>query len=264
MQDSRLKVSNLLALIAVMGLTCTAFTPIFGRIAEKTSAVVCQSHMKAIAQALLIYVQQWDGAFPLNRYPNPRNSGTWPPNDGDAAFWSWKDGVAPLLPDPSVWVCPANERGHMRDGTGRFPISYAYGGGSFHENALRFLPAKERGKMPTWIPRNIAEFTEPDRIIMLLESREGYTDAGPWVIGGTTLPNKGWFTSHQKGSHWAFVDGSVKWLRVQQTVIPRQLWDDPKGRSVRDRPFPSWYQGQLNTLAPEYKDDPKEKVIIPK
>src|SRR5579862_7419958 len=147
--------------MVVVGLLGAMVYPALGRVNEQQRASACLSNLHHIGQALLGYVEDFDQAFPMNRFPDASHpagactynkGGSLQPEDNlQGSSYNWKRAIAPYIRDRGVWLCASNA--HCWDAGGYngmqnfgdetnvyypsqqrwIPISYALNGSFFHE-----------------------------------------------------------------------------------------------------------------------------------
>lgn len=261
---------ELLVVIAIIAILAAILFPVFARARAMARKTTCVSNMKQIALGILQYVQDNDEKMPL-----PAQQGTnqvigrsW---DGRNIWnaWSWRYTVQPYIKNAQIFLCPDYEMenepiwpwniGDTWDGVtrefGELGVRRSYAGA--HNWAH---PSFANG-------RKIAEVSRPATIIMLLESREWTSDVGHWCLNGnegwTRIwfdSSKGWFTTHNGVSNWAFYDGHVKSIKPCATFgaltwntgdVPADdyLWEWWAGPDVNV--LRSWKSGCY--LIPEYR-----------
>ena len=93
---------ELLVVIAIIAILAAILFPVFSRAREQARKTQCLSNMKQIASALMMYVQDWDGAFPTGLHWSARASG----DPGDI-YWSSAAKLLPYLKNCGVWDCPS-------------------------------------------------------------------------------------------------------------------------------------------------------------
>ncbi|MGQ9524588.1 MAG: type II secretion system protein [Armatimonadota bacterium] len=243
---------ELLTVIAIISILAGMLFPVYGSAREKARAISCLSNMKQIGAAMYSYLQDWDETFPMNRFPDrthPLGSGL------EGSSYNWKRALYPYLMTPKVFECPSNEaawaRAQATNAIGDesnvyypqdkwLPNSYAYNGGFFHEwSALEDVQR----------PRELGEIKDPAELILILESRGGYPDLGPWMLTAAEYaPGKGWFTTHNHGCNWIFADTHAKWMKIQNTMVPREMWKD-----ARPEYSQRYFDNAVRTLPREYR-----------
>ena len=253
---------ELLVVIAIIAILAAILFPVFAQAREKARATVCLSNMKQIGTALSQYLGDWDDTFPFNRFPWPDPSkANFNAGHFHGSRYTWRRAIARYMKNYSAWQCPSNQWANLKYGgvgevgsnyigdesnswpeyaaEGLIMNSYAYNGGFFHEGSAG-IPMR---------PRELAEIKDPAGLICILESRASFPDLGDWMLDGAMEGNLGWFQTHQKGCNWIFSDGHAKWLRMQSTIVPKQMWLQ-SGNPVEDQ---RRMEGHLRMLPKEYR-----------
>jgi prepilin-type N-terminal cleavage/methylation domain-containing protein/prepilin-type processing-associated H-X9-DG protein len=212
---------ELLVVIAIIAILAAILFPVFARAREKARQASCQSNLKQIALAELMYVQDYD----------ERSQG---PVGGTNIGWNFIGGggcsgcfhryetnwgsvnagpgrsynpLAPYHKNSQLWFCPS-EGNDFRD--------YGWGRGGENRKLAQFMhPAQtvmfaDGGNRGTahgdiaWIPHN-------------------YQDANTDADCCANISNPGphghrhWISDiHNGGANIAFWDGHVKWMNLQQ------------------------------------------------
>jgi len=246
---------ELLVVIAIIAILAAILFPVFAQAREKARQTSCISNEKQIALGLLMYVQDYDERFPVEREPNVYN----PPGPFGV---TWRTTLQPYLKNNQIFFCPddasnvqwcegyldqiqyacqQNDPQHNPEGN---HLSYAYNGQAFDvSNGIK-----------------LSTIQAPAQCLMILETRLEYPDLGPWTIpwdlsglpGG--FKGEGPFISHSGQCDFAFFDGHVKAMKLAATVNPVWLWDngslpDPDGNTTIVNQFLQGIQ-QVDT---EYK-----------
>lgn len=107
---------ELAVVLALIVLLAGLLLPVLGQAREKSRQTVCLSNVRQIAQAHLLYLQDWDERFPYWYVPAPLR----PPPFGPHSYWT--ECLQPyvhtgaIFHDPSArWSGPAD---------GNWPITY--------------------------------------------------------------------------------------------------------------------------------------------
>src|SRR5437868_430017 len=66
---------ELLVVIAIIAILAALLFPVFASARERARMANCQSNLKQIGNALLLYVQDWDDSFPGNSLEGDYNGG---------------------------------------------------------------------------------------------------------------------------------------------------------------------------------------------
>ena len=193
---------ELLVVIAIIAILAAILFPVFARAREKARTASCQSNLKQIALAVLMYAQDYDERFPASAACGPTCPLPW-----DLATY-------PYIKNWQVYLCPSNPRGSMN------PWGPYYG---YTHNVFTTY-----GYNSSIAQRTMAELTVPAETCLLGDSQHtGLTladvrTAWPKTCGTfgsySGCPNKGaiedavQFAAHSDGNNRAFADGHVKWL----------------------------------------------------
>jgi len=264
---------ELLVVIAIIAIIAAILFPVFSRAREQARATDCTSNLKQLGLAIAMYVNDYDGIYPMSRFPDathPAGGCTGQPDkqpedDLQGTSVDWKRVITPYVKNQGVWACPSNT--HQWDAGGYngkqnygdetdfyYPssqwiaISYALNGSFFHEAIA-----------PCWLGESVvrgrreSEIQEASNLLMVLESRWSYPDLGDWWIprrgpganGQGSDQSQGPFQSHNGKCEWLFADQHVKHLTPQATCATLS-WTDGQ---------PSYTNGcgMLSQIAPEYQ-----------
>jgi len=225
---------ELLVVIAIIAILAAILFPVFAQAREQARKTVCISNMKQISLAMLMYVQDYDEKFGVERnYQDPNNPNPYNPPGPGGYTWRWS--LYPYLKNVQIWNCPDDSRnvnwsegyldcvqynpnypGRVNCGPGQqggYHLSYAYNGSVFDNGngqALSF-------------------FQSPAQVILIQETRMEYPDLGwwctPWDLSGVFgLAGAGAWNSHNGILNWAFVDGHVKTMKMLRVATPTWMW----------------------------------------
>lgn len=232
---------ELLVVIAIIAILAAILFPVFAQAREQARKTVCLSNMKQVSLGVVMYTQDYDETYPVERETSFPNC-NYDPGYGCQGFGSttvvdpfgatWRYAVQPYIKNTQLFHCPDDTRnigwseGYLDDtiyhchGNSNVPndnfhLSYAYNGYEFDNNNGTAL----------------ASLGAPANIIMVLESRMEYPDLGlwnfPWDLSGVFgKSGAGAFNSHNGIMNWGFADGHVKTLHLAATVAPNWLWSD--------------------------------------
>jgi prepilin-type N-terminal cleavage/methylation domain-containing protein/prepilin-type processing-associated H-X9-DG protein len=213
---------ELLVVIAIIAIIAAIVFPVFARTREKARQAACLSNMKQIAQAVQMYMQDYDEMFPFvldfsgNFGGNGGDNGKYPRVrgvTGSEPQFQLVNVVAPYVKNANVWYCPSigpdfvdqaqvaaggwKKGATMRDqGTTYF---YAYLTWPFPEtNKYTFM-----GDKPYAILR------ESSRWPMLSEEPTGYTFTSNISDPPASI------VPHSGGMNIAYGDGHAKFFRME-------------------------------------------------
>lgn len=186
---------ELLAVIAVVALLAAMLLPILTSARERARQTTCLSNLRQIAQAQLLYLQDWDERFPHWFFPAPAR----PAPLGEYVYWT--EYFRPYLRSPEIlhdpgdfwiWDLPREEK----------LAEYALGtwgrtGKGTLQNPYWQWPGYRQWPGP---PLSLAEVRRSAETITVMD---GWTTPG-WT--GVDLRR------HHGGMDAAFVDGHARWL----------------------------------------------------
>lgn len=202
---------ELLVVVAIIALLAAILFPVFSRARENARRSSCQSNLKNLGLAIIMYTQDHDD---------------WYPTKGTGTGYSWRANVQPYVKSTQALICPSNPRNNLGiTGSGPFTDlrrSYALtngqGGGTSEIGILRTSPSQA-------IPVHMAEVVDPTRTIMACESTGVSSEWGP--RGPLTAYQDELFSGHLGTANWLFIDGHVKALRPLSTVAMYQRNGNP-------------------------------------
>jgi prepilin-type N-terminal cleavage/methylation domain-containing protein/prepilin-type processing-associated H-X9-DG protein len=101
---------ELLVVIAIIAILAAILFPVFAKAREKARATSCLSNLKQIGLANGMYVQDYDGTFPLGYIAGV--TGDWvDPIDDPNMQPNWWSQLMPYVKNDGVWLCPSAQNG---------------------------------------------------------------------------------------------------------------------------------------------------------
>ncbi len=208
---------ELLVVIAIIAILAAILFPVFSRAREQARKAVCLSNMKQIGLALMMYVQDWDENYPMNRIGWGRPC--WAPQD--TPHMTWRTMIQPYIKNWQVFDCPSQSQLAGEEGGGwegcpppttppvppGVSLEYNYNGYQFCSSSSHH----------TW---RMADFPRPAELIIIHEPHIMCPDAGTWC-NWVFRKESCW---HGDGKVFVFADGHAKWLKPQQTTSPVNMW----------------------------------------
>ena len=201
---------ELLVVIAIIAILAAILFPVFAKAREKARQASCESNMKQIALAVLMYAQDYDEKFPHWNYRHCTSV--------SGANGNWKDMVEPYIKNMQVWKCPSSdldprpcERNPNGRGSGTVPAGYGGNCGRVNPGWAADNDASLRGIFAggwDWMKSTkLADVQDSSGTIMIFESVCAQSCGYAWDQSVNLL----W--AHNEGMNVAFADGHVKWER---------------------------------------------------
>ena len=195
---------ELLVVIAIIAILAAILFPVFAQAREKARQSVCLSNFKQIGLGVMMYAQDYDETYPMNRLQVlPGGS------EGNRRIVSWKSVTLPYVKNFDVYRCPSNPLHNTKDetkdseqwGYPAFPISYAYNGTILWNSVGPNEPVIRLAAVP-----------EPARYLMIIENRQAYPDIGIWDFPA------GYYVHPTKRMQAIYFDGHAKATKFSQTL----------------------------------------------
>src|SRR5688500_10748091 len=112
---------ELLVVIAIIAILAAILFPVFAQARESARKASCQSNLKQLGSAFMMYIQDYDERYPF---------GGWLPNS--LGTWEWQNTIAPYVKNKGVYRCPSSSELDEDPGNptawhwNRNPVSYMY------------------------------------------------------------------------------------------------------------------------------------------
>lgn len=193
---------ELLIVIAIIAILAGLLFPVLAQAREKGRSAVCQSNLKQLSLAVLMYAQDYDEKLP---YAHFYASGAY--NNGYYRFWF--EMVQPYLKDRKVLPCPTQ----LDDGDYR--VFVAEDGSLYAFNyAMSYLwdATSAVQDAEAVAGHGLGEIPDPAGTALLVDANNVCIHS---IIPDSDLSEHGARVSkrHHDGFNMAFCDGHVKWLR---------------------------------------------------
>jgi len=199
---------ELLVVIAIIAILAAILFPVFARAREKARTATCQSNLKQIGLAAMMYASDYDEV--MGNYYSYRPYPTY-------LYW-WADMLQPYIKSYQVVECPSGSwsYGSLRPPglpnpwicSYAFPIMWMDGSG----NTIPGVPNSPMADIPDpagtimFVDSISAEIFTGGSLSFTIDGANGVTD-----LGTGTYPRVA--ARHSGGFNVAFCDGHVKWLR---------------------------------------------------
>jgi len=231
---------ELLVVIAIIAILAAILFPVFAQAREKARQASCISNFKQGALGIMMYMQDYDEAFPVMT----AEYGVWTPQPN----WAWGQMVFPYIKNWQIHRCPSNgtateavvSEGATNPLTREFNYALHSGLGFNYMHLTPFTTAVGPAGGNLFSPQTNAAVGQPAATIMLADSiwdKAGTAPAGGgnWFIEAPCFQNSGtayWFGGwridtatdwlqfggthpfHQQSVTVAYVDGHVKATRI--------------------------------------------------
>jgi prepilin-type N-terminal cleavage/methylation domain-containing protein/prepilin-type processing-associated H-X9-DG protein len=235
---------ELLVVIAIIATLAGMLFPVFAKSRGRAQQTTCLSNEKQLGTALLSYLQDYDDAFPMNRFVGVKM-----PN-GSAR--NWRDAVFHYYSSMDVMRCPTNVAGNqfpkLTEESGVYPISYALNGSLFDEYAYTTDGVTQRNGFQ---PVTSSQVKDPSGTLILIESREPAPDLFVDDVNVSKYfydraGGKGVFQDHDSRINCLFSDGHAKAMKLAETLTPSQVWHDSRFQQTD-------YTAMVPLMATEYQ-----------
>ena len=99
---------ELLVVIAIIAILAAILFPVFAQAREKARQATCQSNLKQIGNAMMMYVQDYDETLGFNYHYNLART----------QLWWWEDDIQPYCKSYNVVYCPSSPAGQIYNNAG--------------------------------------------------------------------------------------------------------------------------------------------------
>jgi prepilin-type N-terminal cleavage/methylation domain-containing protein/prepilin-type processing-associated H-X9-DG protein len=211
---------ELLVVIAIIAILAAILFPVFAQARDKARQATCQSNLKQLGTAIMMYVQDYDESYPLySMFPSETPH--------------WYDMINPYIKaqnfTSSIFYCPS---------VGKKSIggNEAAGYGVNYLHVIQYPPQFNWGKQLKWYtarndgPARMASLGRPADTFMITDTEQ---DCGPnqgsgwaaiycplelpkgpsWAAGACVDKSWGLAKRHAGGGNYLMADGHNKWMR---------------------------------------------------
>lgn len=194
---------ELLVVIAIIAILAAILFPVFARARENARKSTCQSNLKQLAQATIMYVQDYDERFPyFYCYQGP--TATFHPNGVHAAgyFLDWIDFIYPYVKNEQAFKCPSESSVDYHD-------CYGY-------NKIGLNGQAEAAVLAA---RSASD------VVMGCDAINCWIDGNNRLKESPASENAGRLSArHMDGLNVAYVDGHVKWQKINSLKYGQFVW----------------------------------------
>jgi prepilin-type N-terminal cleavage/methylation domain-containing protein len=217
---------ELLVVIAIIAILAAILFPVFAQAREKARQTTCLSNEKEIGLGVIMYVQDYDEHFPVEREPNTYN----PPGPFGI---TWRTTIQPYIKNTQLMYCPDDASNVQWSEGYQDGITYGCASdGSVNEKGNHISYAYNGYLFDNSQGVRLSTLQSPASEILTLETRLEYPDLGlwtiPWNLSGLPagFPGEGPFISHSHMLDFGFSDGHVKAMKLMATISPTWMWDN--------------------------------------
>lgn len=242
---------ELLVVIAIIAILAAILFPVFAQAREKVRQASCQSNLRQLGLATLMYIQDYDETYPLAQYDIDADTreywfGRGARNNGSTTYDKTQGLLYPYMKNGQVQKCPSwTGKNHFGDGNG-YGYNYGFLGSDYYVGDPRTYVWP-----PSRNPATEAALSAPADKLMYADS--GFLNA-PWYGGDGQMtetpyadPPSEWYgdptvdfrhvdnrkildtnaqtVTHQGLADIVFADGHVKALRqnaLTETYFTRE------------------------------------------
>jgi prepilin-type N-terminal cleavage/methylation domain-containing protein/prepilin-type processing-associated H-X9-DG protein len=229
---------ELLVVIAIIAILAAILFPVFARAREKARQASCESNLKELMLAALMYVQDYDEKFPLVR--TACGDGASAPNRTTTPVSHIPIYVRlnPYIKNWQIWACPSGGGDCLNDSTHYMGVNDAIAAGQVPANFSLGYSLFE-GVMNSGYA--LAQYQYPSQSVYFADARclprwpaiafadvcgASCTSGGAYTAASQAL----WTddnTRHNGGSNIAFIDGHVKWRKSMDIVSHLDMQSGP-------------------------------------
>ena len=195
---------ELLVVIAIIAILAAILFPAFARARENARKTSCLSNLKQLGLGFMQYTQDYDERLP-NVSDNTATTpvlGNWTSYSGTpVVFDPSKGSIFPYIKSTQIFVCPSDSKGQTQ-------------GQSYAINSCLNPDAQDANKLRPG--RSIAAFDETAKWMTLGEEGDPLDNSKSTDDAFLYVNNNDFTKRHLEGSNVAFLDGHVKWFRVEK------------------------------------------------
>lgn len=222
---------ELLVVVAIISLLAAILFPVFARARENARRASCLSNLKQVGLGFMMYVQDYDGRFPLAAY-HPLGVGSNSPTvkQTDASmpgayftirqnawptghFITWMDMIYPYTKNVQVFECPS----YTAPAPNPSIIWPSYGYNITISNWYYYSQYFTGSVKNEDIPLTQSAINRPAEVMLAMDFQDAYSwIASPWgwygAANASPQTNRGYVvTPHLEGFSAVYVDGHAKW-----------------------------------------------------
>ena len=192
---------ELLVVIAIIAILAAILFPVFARARENARKANCQSNLKQIGTAMAMYVQDYDQVYP-NLYQSTV-AGIYHPNGNHPAgtYLDLIDLIYPYVKNEQAFKCPSDSTVGYHDAYG---YMRAWLGGQAEAAILANRSASD--------------------LLMACDATNCWIDGNSRLKETPGVDNGRLVSRHSEGLNWLFLDGHVKWQKINSLKYGQFNW----------------------------------------
>jgi prepilin-type N-terminal cleavage/methylation domain-containing protein/prepilin-type processing-associated H-X9-DG protein len=206
---------ELLVVIAIIAILASILFPVFGRARENARRSSCQSNLKQIGLGLIQYTQDYDERLPRN--------------DSARDVSTWIDNLQPYIKSDQLFICPSDSAPYQMSATAGSQRKSSYGINQVYstDQNENLFEANDTNAFPA----SLASIDDTSGTIAVGDSKDLYQ---VYSGGAATVPmslsanpptfgqggtNGQFIGRHLEGGNFLFLDGHVKWQRLDKLAV---------------------------------------------
>jgi prepilin-type N-terminal cleavage/methylation domain-containing protein/prepilin-type processing-associated H-X9-DG protein len=204
---------ELLVVIAIIAILMALMMPSIARAKLKANQISCLNKMRQLTLAATMYASDHDEEFPARRIPTN----------------AWPHKLKPYFVNWQMIACPSDRFGVIGLVANDLNPNRSYLINGFNDYFKVNLSPMEYKTFQKWMyphGMKVAAIKRPSDVVLFGEKRTGSrhvhmdTDQGNRGNDFEEIEHR----RHGEGSNFAFVDGSVRWMKKYQELYPENLW----------------------------------------
>lgn len=246
---------ELLVVIAIIAILAAILFPVFAQAREKARAASCQSNLKQLTTAILQYSQDYDEKLPEASWNSgDSDSGSFVENEqqcatNQGAFTTvWNGQIFPYVKSDQVYRCPSDPATRASSYIYNQEIAWRAGGGDPRNHPTRMASVNKPAETFLLVDGGIWDgFTNSYNRSPARYNLPGNTPQSVWyhidILCGDYTEPRDWDRltdrfqvgrTHTGGANWSFMDGHVKWAKLQTNPTGSGAGDCRTGFSQPD------------------------------